>query len=59
MTFNELDKIIKEIIKDIEFSPDNYRKILEENKIRENKCQNTRKLMSLILRTHQLKLWEP
>ena len=33
LSFNELDKIIKEIIKDVEFSPENYTKILEENKI--------------------------
>ena len=32
MSFNDLDKIIKEIIKEIEFSPENYLKILEENK---------------------------
>jgi hypothetical protein len=33
ISFDELDKIIKEIIKSIEFSPENYIKILEDNKI--------------------------
>jgi hypothetical protein len=32
MSFNDLDKIIKDTIKGIEFSPENYLKILEENK---------------------------
>jgi len=32
VTFSELDKIIKEIICSIEYSPDNYVKILQENK---------------------------
>jgi hypothetical protein len=32
LPFSELDKIIKNIIRDIEFSPENYLKILEENK---------------------------
>lgn len=41
MTFNELDKIIKEIIKDIEFSPENYIKILEENKKLKNQIEQT------------------
>lgn len=31
ITFEELDKIIKEIIVSIEYSPDNYKKILNEN----------------------------
>jgi len=31
ITFNELDKIIKNIISSIEYSPENYKKILEEN----------------------------
>lgn len=33
LTFAELDKIIKEIICSIEYSPDNYVKILQENKL--------------------------
>ena len=32
LAFNDLDKIFREIIIDIEFSPANYMKILEENK---------------------------
>lgn len=32
LAFTELDKIVREIITDIEFSPANYMKILEENK---------------------------
>jgi DVNP family len=33
ITFSELDKIIKEIICSIEYSPENYIKILQENKL--------------------------
>jgi phage anti-repressor protein len=33
VTFTELDKIIKEIICSIEYSPENYIKILQENKL--------------------------
>jgi hypothetical protein len=32
VTFTELDKIIKDIITNIEYSPENYIKLLEENK---------------------------
>lgn len=32
ITFSELDKVIKEIITNIEYSPENYVKILQENK---------------------------
>ena len=33
ITFTELDKIIKDIITNIEYSPENYIKILEDNKL--------------------------
>jgi len=37
ITFTEIDKIIKDIIINIEYSPENYKKILEENKtLRQN-----------------------
>jgi hypothetical protein len=61
MTFNELDKIIKEIIKDIEFSPENYRKILEENKILKkqieqmNETNHTNNVILLTLENNRLK----
>jgi hypothetical protein len=32
LTFGEMDKIIKDIIMNIEYSPENYKKILEDNK---------------------------
>jgi hypothetical protein len=41
LPFSELDKIIKNIIRDIEFSPENYLKILEENK----RLKNSSKLI--------------
>ena len=61
MTFNELDKIIKEIIKDIEFSPENYRKILDENKILKkqieemNETNHTNNVILLTLENNRLK----
>lgn len=42
MSFNELDKIIKETIKGIEFSPENYLKILEENKQLKNEIYDNK-----------------
>ena len=33
ITFTEIDKIIKTIISNIEYSPENYKKILEENQL--------------------------
>ena len=61
MSFNELDKIIKEIIKDIEFSPENYTKILEENKILKkqidqmNEINHTNKVVLLTVENNRLK----
>jgi hypothetical protein len=61
MTFNELDKIIKEIIKNIEFSPENYVKILEENKLLKtqieqvNETNYTNKVILLTLENNRLK----
>lgn len=61
MSFNELDKIIKEIIKDIEFSPENYTKILEENKILKkqidqmNETNHTNKVVLLTVENNRLK----
>jgi len=61
MSFNELDKIIKEIIKDIEFSPENYTKILEENKILKkqidqmNKTNHTNTVVLLTVENNRLK----
>ena len=61
MTFNELDKIIREIIKDIEFSTENYTKILEENKILKkqieqmNETNHTNTVVLLTLENNRLK----
>jgi hypothetical protein len=61
MTFNELDKIIKEIIKDIEFSPENYKKILEENMILKkeieqmNETNHTNTVVLLTVENNRLK----
>jgi len=61
MTFNDLDKIIKEIIKNIEFSPENYIKILEENKNLKkqieqiNETNQTNNVILLTLENNRLK----
>ena len=44
LTFPELDKIIKDIITNIEFSPENYIKILEENKLLKKKIEEEEKV---------------
>jgi hypothetical protein len=44
MSFDELDKIIKEVIRSIEFSPENYIKILEENKLLKDKIDQVNEI---------------
>jgi hypothetical protein len=62
ITFIELDKIIKEIITSIEYSPENYIKILEENKLlkkqidQKNEINNTTNLILLISENKKLKV---
>ena len=56
ITYNDLDKIIKDIIIGIEYSPENYKKILDENKLlrkqlNENVCNNI-----ILLQTENNKL---
>lgn len=61
MSFIELDKIIKEIITGIEYSPENYIKILEENKVlkkqieEKNEANNTNNLILLTSENKKLK----
>jgi hypothetical protein len=61
MTFEELDKIIKDIIKEVEFSPEKYIKIIEENKILKkqieqmNEVNQTNNVILLTLENNRLK----
>jgi hypothetical protein len=62
ITFTELDKIIKEIITSIEYSPENYIKILEDNKLlklqleKKNEINNTTNLILLSSENKKLKI---
>lgn len=62
ITFTELDKIIKDIITSIEFSPENYIKILEENKLlkkqieQKNETDKTNELIFLSSENKKLKI---
>jgi phage anti-repressor protein len=62
INFNELDKIIKEIITSIEYSPENYVKILQENKLLKqqlaikNENNNTNDLILLATENKHLKV---
>ena len=61
ITFTDLDKTIKEIITSIEYSPENYIKILEENKLlkkqieEKNEANNTNNLILLTSENNKLK----
>lgn len=61
MTFEELDKIINDIIKEVEFSPEKYIKIIEENKILKkqieqmNEVNQTNNVILLTLENNRLK----
>jgi len=62
LTFDELDKKIKEIITSIEYSPENYKKILDENKQlrvnleKKNEENNTNELVLLRSENKRLKV---
>jgi hypothetical protein len=62
LSFTELDKIIKDIISKIEYSPENYIKILEENQLLKkqidecNKINNTYDMILLTSENKQLKI---
>jgi hypothetical protein len=60
ITFSELDKIIKEIITSIEYSPENYVKILEENiffkKQLEIKNENSNSTDIILLNAENIRL---
>ena len=49
LSFTELDKIIKEIISSIEYTPENYEKLLNENKELKKKLNEDTELNDLIL----------
>ena len=61
LSFTELDKIIKEIITSIEYSQENYIKLLEENKLLKKKIEekneedNTNNLLLLKIENQRLK----
>ena len=61
ITFTELYKIIKNIINGIEYSPENYIKILEENKLlksqlyKKNEANNTTEIILLTAENKKLK----
>jgi len=58
VTFSHLDKIIKEIICSIEYSPDNYVKILQENKLLKQQLEiknHTNNINEVILLTTENK----
>jgi len=61
LTFVEIDKIIKDVIMNIEYSPENYKKILEKNKLlrkqldEKNENNNTHKLILLETENNRLK----
>lgn len=60
LTFLEIDKYIKDIITNIEFSPENYIKILEQNKLLktqlEEKIENNNIHELILLKTENKKL---
>jgi hypothetical protein len=62
LSFTELDKIIKDIISKIEYSPENYIKILEENQLlkkqidESNKINKTHDMILLTSENKQLKI---
>jgi hypothetical protein len=49
LSFIELDKIIKEVISSIEYTPENYEKLLNENKELKKKVNEDKELTDLIL----------
>jgi hypothetical protein len=49
LSFTELDKIIQEIITSIEYTPENYEKLLNENKELKKKLNEDKELNELIL----------
>ena len=56
VAFSEIDHVIKDIITSIEYSPENYIKLLSENKLLKAKLENIHKLNltnDLILLKHQ------
>lgn len=61
ITFTDLDKIIKDIITNLEYSPENYIKILEENTLlkkqldEKNEINNTNNLILLTGENNRLK----
>jgi hypothetical protein len=56
LSFTELDKIIKTIIASIDFTPENYEKLLNENKTLKNKLNENNDFILLKVENQKLKL---
>jgi hypothetical protein len=56
LSFTELDKIIKTIIASIDFTPENYEKLLNENKTLKNKLNENNDFILLNVENQKLKL---
>lgn len=56
LSFTELDKIIKTIIASIDFTPENYQKLLNENKTLKNKLNENNDFILLKVENQKLKL---
>jgi hypothetical protein len=56
LSFTELDKTIKDIISTIDFTPENYKKLLEENRLLKSKLETNADILSLISENKHLQL---
>lgn len=56
LSFTELDKIIKTIIASIDFTPENYKKLLNENQTLKNKLNENNDFILLKVENQKLKL---
>ncbi len=56
LSFTELDKTIKDIISMLDFTPENYKKLLEENKALKSKLETNADVLSLISENKHLQL---
>ena len=56
LSFTELDKTIKEIISMLDFTQENYKKLLEENRLLKSKLETNADVLSLISENKHLQL---
>lgn len=56
LSFTDLDKTIKEIITMLDFTPENYKKLLEENRLLKTKLETNADVLSLISENKHLQL---